>query len=168
MRDLNFDSQDVLAYVLHCCADLNYFVNFTKAQCLLYCCYGTVLAVKQIRLTDDVPVAGKYNPVFTQALNAHLDKELCFDACSNPVFSAWLPGDIRQIMVETVSHFGRYSPEALRRWCCRPHSPWDVTAVDAPMNEFEIFRYFSSQVIDFSDSSAAVTVQESAVTPAQS
>ena len=70
MNDLNFDSIGVLAYIIKCCAKFNYFINYTKAQKLLYCCYGVILAQFNIRLTKEHPKAWQYGPVFPRAFNA--------------------------------------------------------------------------------------------------
>ena len=49
-----FDSNDVMAYILLKASEDNFFVNITKLQKLLYCCYGVVLAAFGWRLTANV------------------------------------------------------------------------------------------------------------------
>lgn len=58
------DSLDMAAYIVKYCAMKNYFINLTKLQKLLYCCYGAVLAYSGIRLIKEHPKAWDHGPVF--------------------------------------------------------------------------------------------------------
>lgn len=65
-----FDSNDVMAYIHDYCAKNNIYVNVTKLQKLLYCCYGVVLAALDERLTSEHPQAWEHGPVFPRTFNA--------------------------------------------------------------------------------------------------
>lgn len=64
------DSLQVLAYIIRRCEEMNIFINITKLQKLMYCCYGTILGKFGSRLIDEHPAAWQYGPVFPEALRA--------------------------------------------------------------------------------------------------
>ena len=66
---MEFRSSIVMAYILMYCQDNNIVANRTKAQKLLYCCYGAILAEFNERLTDEHPKAWMYGPVFPRTFN---------------------------------------------------------------------------------------------------
>ena len=65
-----FDSLQVMAYIIKRCKQKGIYVNITKLQKLLYCCYGVVLAKFGVRLTDERPEAWQYGPVFPETLRS--------------------------------------------------------------------------------------------------
>lgn len=118
-----FDSNDVMAYVLGVCKDHNITWNLTKAQKLLYCCYGTVLAAFGERLTEEAPQAWKYGPVFPRTFNG-IKKNRIVPGADNGFAKRcdprWLP-----MIDETVRVFGKYTASQLSTWSHRSGSPWD-------------------------------------------
>lgn len=151
MNDLNFDSIGVLAYIIKCCAKFNYFINYTKAQKLLYCCYGVILAQFNIRLTKEHPKAWQYGPVFPRAFNAQHKNKI--DLAKDPILSDQCPPEVRYLVYETVRHFGSKSAETLSRWSHEAGSPWCI-ASDNGINLYKelddnvIRQYFLDNVID--------------------
>lgn len=123
-----FDSNDVMAYILGVCEQNNITWNITKAQKLLYCCYGTVLAAFNERLTEEAPQAWQYGPVFPRTFNGlrkgritpGLDKGF-----SNRCNEQWLP-----LIQETVKLFGKYTASQLSTWSHKPGSPWSKATHD--------------------------------------
>lgn len=118
-----FDSNDVMAYILGVCKKNHIDWNITKAQKLLYCCYGTVLAAFNERLTEEAPQAWKFGPVFPRTFNG-IKKGLIipgvdhgFSIDCNP---EWLP-----LIEQTVKTFGKFSASQLSTWSHRRGSPWD-------------------------------------------
>ena len=67
-----------MAYILYYCKRKSnpIKVTATKAQRLLYCCYGAVLGKYNERLTDEHPRAWFYAPVFLKAHEAMKRNEL--------------------------------------------------------------------------------------------
>ena len=120
--ETSFESTDVMAHILGICKQNHIAWNFTKAQKLLYCCYGTVLAAFNERLTEEAPQAWQYGPVFPRTFNAlqkgtitpGLDKGFC-KRCN----AQWLP-----LIQETVKQFGKYTDSQLSTWSHKPGSPW--------------------------------------------
>lgn len=118
-----FDSNDVMAYVLGICKEIGIDWNITKAQKLLYCCYGTVLAAFDERLTEEAPQAWKYGPVFPRTFNGIRKGRIVpgvdhgFAESCDP---RWLP-----LIRQTVQLFGKFSASQLSTWSHRSGSPWD-------------------------------------------
>lgn len=144
-----FDSNDVMAYILGLCQQKRMSWNVTKAQKLLYCCYGTILAGFGERLTDENPQAWQYGPVFPRTFNGIKNGRVIpgwDNGFSKQCDPDWLP-----MIDQTVSFFGRYMASQLSNWSHKSGSPWDrATAggkelqVQIP-NEF-IREYFSKMV----------------------
>lgn len=118
----SFDSNDVMAYILGLCEENNISWNFTKAQKLMYCCYGTVLAAFGEAMTEETPQAWQYGPVFPRTFNGLRkgrivpgDDHGFSDNCDPD----WIP-----LIKETVKKFGRFSASQLSAWSHKPGSPW--------------------------------------------
>lgn len=118
-----FDSNDVMAYILGVCEKKQIDWNITKAQKLLYCCYGVILAAFGEELTEENPQAWQYGPVFPRTFNGIKKgrvtpgKDNGFSQKCNP---AWLP-----LMDQVISFFGRFTASQLSTWSHRSGSPWD-------------------------------------------
>lgn len=119
----DFDSNDVMAYILGVCDKEGISWNLTKAQKLLYCCYGAVLAAFNEKLTEENPQAWQYGPVFPRTFNGIKKHRIQpgidhgFSQNCNP---AWLP-----LINQTIKLFGKYTSSQLSTWSHRPGSPWD-------------------------------------------
>lgn len=117
-----FDSNDVMAYILGVCVKLGVSWNATKAQKLMYCCYGTVLAAFDVKLTEEAPQAWQYGPVFPRTFNGlrknriHPDVDNGLAEKCDP---AWL-----QMIEQTVKVFGKFTASQLSTWSHKPGSPW--------------------------------------------
>lgn len=119
----NFDSNEVMAYILGICKQQGIPWNTTKAQKLLYCCYGTILAAFDEKLTEEAPQAWKYGPVFPRTFNGLKKGRIVpgvdhgFAENCNP---QWLP-----LIEQTVKVFGKFTASQLSTWSHRSGSPWD-------------------------------------------
>ena len=122
----SFDSNDVMAYILGVCADNNIQWNITKAQKLMYCCYGMILAVFGEKLTEEAPQAWQYGPVFPRTYNAirkgriRPGDDQGFSRACPP---KWLP-----VLREAVQSFGQFTASQLSTWSHRNGSPWYVAS----------------------------------------
>lgn len=117
-----YDSNDVMSYLLGVCQDLGYSWNITKAQKILYCCYGSILAGFGRRLTEEAPQAWQYGPVFPRTIKA-IKKGVVRPNIKN-TFSKECPKEWLPLLRQTVEYFGKYSASQLSRWTHRPGSPW--------------------------------------------
>lgn len=127
LAELNLDSRDVAAYIVKYCAYKNYFINLTKLQKILYCCYGAVLADSDARLTKEHPKAWDHGPVFPRVYNLKTKnpdgfiqglierEEHIKDILSSRVMIA---------INATIDLFSKYTAGALVEWTHRPVSPW--------------------------------------------
>ena len=144
-----FDSNDVMAYILGLCQQKKLPWNITKAQKLLYCCYGTILAGFGERLTDENPQAWQYGPVFPRTFNGIKNgrvtpgKDNGFSEQCNP---KWLT-----LIDQTVAFFGRYAASQLSEWSHKAGSPWDRATyggreLDVQIPNGFVREYFSKMV----------------------
>ena len=133
-----FDSNDVMAYILAVCEKSHIDWNMTKAQRLLYCCYGTVLAAFNERLTEEAPQAWKFGPVFPRTFNEIKKGGIIpgvdhgFSAECDP---EWLP-----LIELTVNTFGKFSSSQLSTWSHRRGSPWDKATNEGELLGVQLLR----------------------------
>jgi uncharacterized phage-associated protein len=117
-----FDSNDVMAYILGVCEKNDIPWNATKAQKLMYCCYGTVLAAFGDKLTEEAPQAWQYGPVFPRTFNGLRKNRIKpgedhgFSTACDP---KWLP-----LIDQTVKTFGKFTASELSTWSHKNGSPW--------------------------------------------
>lgn len=117
-----FDSNDVMAHILGVCQKKGINWNATKAQKLLYCCYGIVLAAFDEKLTEETPKAWQYGPVFPRTFNGLRKNRIIpgedhgFSVSCNP---KWL-----SLIDQTISTYGQFSASELSTWSHKPGSPW--------------------------------------------
>lgn len=147
---MEFDSKKVMAYIIGRCADENYFVNLTKLQKLLYCCYGVVLAKYNKRLTKEYPKAWPYGPVFPSTIRA-LNKGK-IDQDDDGGFSKQCPEEVLKLIDATIQYFGKYKATALSKWSHQTGSPWDFATdggknLPAQMSDDRITEYFKTKVL---------------------
>lgn len=136
-----FDSNDVMAYILGVCEKNDIPWNATKAQKLMYCCYGTILAAFDEKLTEETPQAWQYGPVFPRTFNGLRKGKI--EAGNDHGFSQncdqkWLP-----LIDQTVRTFGKFSASQLSTWSHEPGSPW----ARATRNGAELLVQIPSQYI---------------------
>ena len=62
MQTLDLSAIDIASFVTKFCALNNYFINITKLQKLVYCCYGVVLAAQDTRLCKEHPKTWAHGP----------------------------------------------------------------------------------------------------------
>lgn len=127
-----YDSIDVLAHILTKCSALGYDCGYTKAQKLLYCCYGVVLAVYNRRLTKEHPKCWQYGPAFPRAFNAHHKGKIEFDKDPFIKFNLSDPEDkeFLETIDSTIENFGKYTAGQLVEWSHRPSSPWAICSAN--------------------------------------
>lgn len=145
-----FDSNDVMAYILLKASEDNFFVNITKLQKLLYCCYGVVLAAFGWRLTAEHPAAWQYGPVFPRTFNGI--KKGRIQAGKDNGFSVNCPPEALKLIDQTIRFFGKYNASQLSAWSHQSNSPWAVATKDgmvlpAPMDDFQIAQFFKNNVL---------------------
>lgn len=153
--DIEFDTNDVMGYVFKVCNDMGIQLNMTKAQKLLYCCYGTAIAAFDIKLTDEVPQAWQFGPVFPRAYNAIKKNKI--DANRKTAFSEWIEKDenahILEMFKSTIRYFGKYTASQLSAWSHAPDSPWDIATCQGtellnPIPSDLIKRFFTPMIKD--------------------
>ena len=148
---LEYGSIDVLSYIIKTCTSLNIDINLTKAQKILYCCYGAVLAKYGYRLCAEHPKAWQYGPAFPRAYSAHRKSRINFDS-TDPISSNKCPSEIKGLIDVTIKYFGKYNASALVAWSHKPGSPWAICSNDG-MNLYgdisdEIIKnYFKNNVL---------------------
>lgn len=123
MKDkLEYPSIKVASYIANICEEFGYHINNTKIQKLLYCCYGSVLAVLDQRLCDEYPRAWQYGPVYPRVFKYINKKGISklLDECHD----LDAPEEVTQLIKETVRVFGKFSASSLSDWTHRQDSPW--------------------------------------------
>lgn len=146
------NSLQLLSYIVKYCDANDIHLNITKAQKLMYCCYGVVLAKFGFRLVREQPEAWQYGPVFHTALVCvqffGLDEFKTGD--TSEIDS--LPEEIRSMLNKTIRHFGQYTALKLSNWSHLPGSPWSKASnsgslLHVPMKDSDIREYFSTRVL---------------------
>lgn len=144
---MEYRSPDVMAYVLYFCKHLQaepIYVNRSKAQQFLYCCYGTVLAAFDKRLTDEHPRKWPFGPVFPRT----------FDAINHNRLTVGMARDFQRhcsenhpgvvgLIDRTVTTFAKYSVGQLCTWSCRRGWPWDKADDLAALDDRAIMHLFA-------------------------
>ena len=83
-------------------------INMTKLQKLLYIAYGTYLAIKNQRLTNEHPQAWPYGPVFPTTRNRLLKKDLSLINLSIPELKdIQKDTEIQSLMMLVLNGFGK-------------------------------------------------------------
>ena len=147
---MEYDSNNVMAYIIGRCADENIFVNLTKLQKLLYCCYGVVLAKFDERLTKEHPQAWQYGPVFPRTINALNKGRIRQDEDGD--FSKKCSKEILDTINATIKFFGKFKATELSTWSHKSGSSWDFATdsgqvLPAQMDDFQMAKYFREKVL---------------------
>lgn len=121
-----YNSVTVALYIVAVMNNMKLDVNMTKLQKLLYIAYGTYLAIKNCRLTNEHPQAWPYGPVFPTTRNKLLKKDLSIINISIPEL-ADIRNDIemQQLVMLVLNGFGRKNATTLSVWSHQSGSPWD-------------------------------------------
>ena len=137
---MEFSSIDVIAYVVYWCKTNEITVNTTKAQKLLYCCYGAVLADSNERLIDEHPRAWLYGPVFGNAHDATANDKLTVGNVRR--FLRLCPQQTLDLVNKTLKTFARYSSTQLSKWASIKGSPWVDADPFAALDDRAIALWF--------------------------
>ena len=145
---MEYPSLNVASHIVNICRDNTIVYNNTKIQKLMYCCYGSVLALHDKRLCDEYPRAWQYGPVFPRVY-AYINKRkdiitLCARLNADD--------DVLSLIDEVVNNFGKFSASALSAWTHMKGTPWDIVVNDmeAPNSIIPddlIKKYFIENVI---------------------
>lgn len=114
---------DIASFIVKRCAISNYFINLTKLQKLVYCCYGVVLTVFNRRLCEQ-PRAATNGPVFDKLYSVTSRDGLVQylieykDQCNE------LSDPERVWLEKTIDAYVRYPAKQLVEWSMLPNSPW--------------------------------------------
>lgn len=141
---MEFSSSSVLAYILYMGKQENIDINKTKAQKLLYCCYGIIMAKFDKRLTDEHPRAWMYGPVFPRTFNDIEKHRLTVGMALD--FEKECPPEWLEFIKLTLRTFWVYSASILSGWSHRKDSPWYKAEPLAALDDREIRLYFEPLV----------------------
>lgn len=146
------NSLQVLAYIIRRCEEMGIFINITKLQKLMYCCYGTILGKFGVRLIDEPPSAWQYGPVFPEALRSIQFFQIAgFRQKPTPDVDD-LPESFRRVIDETLANFGKFTAKQLSEWTHIKGSPW-YKASDGgaslyhTLSDEDIKNYFRANVL---------------------
>lgn len=141
---MEFKSSEVMAYILYIGKKENIDINKTKAQKLLYCCYGMIMAEFDARLTDEHPRAWPFGPVFPRTFNDISKHRLTVGLAQD--FEKKCPPEWLELIRLTLRTFGRYTASILSGWSHRKNSPWYKADALAALDDREIRLYFKELV----------------------
>lgn len=145
-KNLGYDSLEVANAIRYAAQERGLRINMTQINKLLYITYGTMLVAKKEQITDEVPSAWPYGPVFP---NVHRKLKLYDDITSTSYdkFKKENPYLIT-IIKQVVDTFGDFTAGQLSEWSHQKGSPWDL-AVQRTGGEWssrisneDIFNYF--------------------------
>ena len=154
MKEIKLDSIDIASFIVKHCAASNYFINLTKLQKLLYCCYGVMLAAFDERICTEQPRAWDHGPVFPRVYNITSKNRDGFvqylieykDKCANVLSNNEL-----DLLKKVIDAYAKYSAGRLVEWSHLPDSPWSYTINKygkfSPMDDSVIKKYFSERLI---------------------
>ena len=150
MKEIALDSIDIASFIVKHCALSNYFINLTKLQKLLYCCYGVMLAAFDERICSEQPKAWPHGPVFPRVYNITSKNRDGFvqylleykDKCAN-----FFSEDELLLLKKTINAYAKYSAGKLVEWSHLPGSPWSQTKLQDPIDDSVIKKYFEQRLI---------------------
>ena len=146
------DSLQMMAYIIDRCQALKVYLNTTKLQKLMYCCYGAVLGKFGKRLMDEHPVARQYGPVFPEALRSVQFFKIDGFRGRGSAVASELPKSILDLVDETLVVFGKNTAAALSNWTHLKGSPWynasrGGTVLYSRLSDADVARYFREKVL---------------------
>ena len=149
-----YNSVTVACYIVAMANDRGLDINMTKLQKLLYIAYGTYLALKERRLTNEHPKAWPYGPVFPTTRNKLLKKDLSKINLSSEDLKEINEDQEMQSLINLVfDGFGNKNATTLTVWSHQSGSPWDRVASQegftwgAIIPDEYIQEYFNSIII---------------------
>jgi uncharacterized phage-associated protein len=149
MAESEYKSLDVASYIVNFCRDNAIEYNNTKIQKLMYCCYGSILALFSKRLCDEYPRAWQYGPVFPRVYNYFNKGKDILSICPNlDADPEWI-----SLIHDVIKTFGGFSASALSAWTHVKGSPWDrvvndMAAPNSIIPDDLIAKYFKEYVIN--------------------
>lgn len=121
-----YNSVSVACYIAAMANSRKLGLNMTKLQKLLYIAYGTYLALKNKRLTNEHPQAWPYGPVFPTTRNKLIKKDLSLINQNSPEIDNIKDDKEMQSLIRLVlDGFGDKNATTLSVWSHQPGSPWD-------------------------------------------
>ena len=153
MREIFFSSSKVLTYIIKRCYLKGYHINQAKAQRLLYCSYGSIMALFDMRLTDERPITWEAGPIFPRALFDHMHHQLNFTDQQTPLEQNLCPPAILYVINLTVDNFSRMGAEELNKFLTAPGTPWYIESNNGEnlgtiMGDELIHQYFLQNVVN--------------------
>ncbi|MCF0253631.1 MAG: DUF4065 domain-containing protein [Duodenibacillus sp.] len=130
---MELDSVAAMAYVIRRCTrtcaepGAGSALSHAKAQRLLYCCYGIVLAKTGERLTAEHPRAWPYGPVFPACYSAFRHRGPVPEGKLQALaaeFEAACPADVLSLVDRALAAYGSCDEGTLTAWSRLRDSPW--------------------------------------------
>lgn len=150
MQQLNLSAVDVAAYIVRFCAFNNFFINITKLQKLVYCCYGVVLAARGTRLCKEHPKTWTNGPVFKKIYKSQTLHQGVMEFLLN-YNSKPMPKETEDLVVETLDVFVKYNAGQLVRWSKQSSGPWcsevKTNGYFHKMDDVKIKDFFEKMVL---------------------
>ena len=123
-----YNSVDVAWAIIAYANSNKYYINMTKLQKLLYITYGTYLAVKGERLTDEHPQAWPYGPVFPTTRNKLLSVDFAtIRSKDSRLCEINQDNEMQSLLGVVFRAFGKSNAASLSEWSHEIGSPWDKT-----------------------------------------
>lgn len=149
-----YNSVTVACYIVALANEKGLSINMTKLQKLLYIAYGTYLALKNARLTNEHPQAWPYGPVFPTTRNKLLKRDLSLiSLLDSDLQKIKDDKDIKSLMDLVLNSFGNKTATTLTIWSHQSGSPWDRVSSQEGFTWGEIIpdeyikEYFNSILI---------------------
>lgn len=117
-----YNSVSLARYIVAYANAHGFGINITKVQKLLYIAYGTYLAVRGARLTDEHPQAWPFGPVFPTTRRKLLGIPLGDIRMAD---EAALGDEAKSLVALVFRSFGARTASYLTAWSHQPGSPWD-------------------------------------------
>lgn len=155
MKETTLESIDIASFIVKYCARSNYFINLTKLQKLLFCCYGAVLADSDTRICKEHPRAWEHGPVFPKVYKVTSKNrdgfvQMLIEYPDHT--SEQLTPEQIGLMKNVIDVFSPYMAGQLVAWTHRPGSPWSKTVEAKGLHSFMddkiIKEYFLQHVVD--------------------
>jgi uncharacterized phage-associated protein len=149
-KNLRYDSLDVANAIRYAAQQRGLSVNMTQINKLLYITYGVMLVVNREQITDEIPSAWPYGPVFP---NVHRKLKLYSEITPDTYnrFERENPHLI-SIINQVIDAFRGYSAGQLSEWSHQKGSPWDYAVQrtngkwNSKLSNEDIFNYFFTAV----------------------
>lgn len=153
MRDIFFNSSTVLTYIIKRCYLKGVNINHANAQRLMYCSYGSVMALFNMRLTDERPITWESGPIFPRALFDHMHHQLNFSDQHNPLEQELCSPAILYVINKTVDNFAVKKPEQIDKIITSPGTPWyklsnNGQIIGTIIDDALIHDYFLANVVN--------------------